>query len=93
MRDTHVGDDAEGHSAKSNLVIYSQGITGHSSTPQKGRNAITDVALVANALTLNKNHCAKAVQFVAQSIGFNTDGSNFNLNTEKSINEAADTTT
>ncbi|WNO08696.1 M20/M25/M40 family metallo-hydrolase [Teredinibacter sp. KSP-S5-2] len=75
-----------------NLVIVAHGIAGHSSTPEKGRNAIVDLALVLNRLTLTKNHYAKAAEFVAGNIAMNTDGSNFQLNTEKSIAEAADTT-
>ncbi len=74
------------------LVLVAKGVTGHSSTPEKGRNAIVDLAQVASKLNAKPNAIKNAIDFASQGIGQKTDGSNFSLKTEKSIPEAADTT-
>jgi succinyl-diaminopimelate desuccinylase len=75
------------------LVVSSRGVIAHSSTPQVGRNAVVEVALVgARMASLSDNAFLRAFRFVDDKIGLTTDGSRFGLATEKPIAEAADTT-
>ena len=65
----------------------------HSSTPQAGRNAIVEVALVgARMKSLSDNAFRRAFHFIDDKIGLTTDGSRFGLSTDKPIAEASDTT-
>lgn len=88
---SHPGTLDDGHS-QGDIVITATGITGHSSTPQKGRNAIVDLAQVTSRLDTTENAIKNAMNFAAREVSYTTDGSNFSLNTEKPIKEAADTT-
>ena len=75
------------------LVLFSRGKIAHSSVPSTGRNAVVEVALVGARLTsLSGGAFARAFRFVDEKIGLTTDGSGFDLETDKPIEEAAPTT-
>ena len=75
------------------LVLFSRGKSAHSSIPFAGRNAIVEVALVGARMThLADGAFKRAARFVDEKIGLTTDGSGFDLATDKPIAEASDTT-
>lgn len=75
------------------LVLFSRGKIAHSSVPASGRNAIVEVALVgARLANLAQDAFARAFRFVDERIGLTTDGSRFDLATEKPIPQASSTT-
>jgi succinyl-diaminopimelate desuccinylase len=75
------------------LVLFSRGKIAHSSIPDAGRNAVVEVALVGARMTsLVDDAFRRAFRFVDERIGLTTDGSGFDLATDKPIPEASNTT-
>lgn len=60
-------------------VIYSSGLSCHSSTPEKGRNAISQLATFLGQFDLGQNDTADFIKFLTKHIGMESDGRNLNI--------------
>lgn len=60
-------------------VIKSMGISAHSSTPEKGKNAISQLIVYLSQFNLGQNDVSDYIKFLAKYVGSGYDGKHFNI--------------
>lgn len=66
-------------------LVKSYGVSAHGSTPEKGINAISQMMVFLNSLPLAPGPKAEFIQFMANKIGMETDGTSFGLFMEDEV--------
>lgn len=61
-------------------IISSRGLPSHSSVPEKGKNAITQLLQFLSQFNLGQNDVSDFIKFLARFIGNETDGKSLNIN-------------
>lgn len=61
-------------------VITSRGLSSHSSTPQKGKNAISQLIIFLSQFNLGQNDVADYIKFLAKYVSAGSDGRPMNIN-------------
>lgn len=61
-------------------IITSRGLSSHSSTPEMGKNAITQLIVFLSQFNLGQNDVADFIKFLSRYVGTENDGKLLNIN-------------
>ncbi len=73
------GYNMQSESRQGELTIKSYGISSHGSTPEKGQNAIAQMLLFLNSVSLGGEGAKEYIRDLAQKIGTETDGKSLGI--------------
>lgn len=73
------GIDMSIQESGSSHIISSRGTSSHSSTPENGRNAITQLLMFLSQFNLGQNDVSDFIKFITRYIGGETNGKSLNI--------------